>query len=333
MRALVFGGGGQVGRAVAAEFVRGGWQVDAVVRGGRPLSADLAALDVQRLDPGASRAALMRKGYDAVCDTLAYTAADAADLLSAKGSCGHLTVISTASVYADAAGRGLESADGFPDYPAKISEEQSRVAPGAGYSASKVAMELALEAGMQAAILRPGAIHGIGARHPREWWFVKRALDGRRVVPVLDAGASVFHTSSTQGIASLAVHCATNDLGGAFNAADPDAPSVAQIAAAIGAHLGQPFELVAAAKGDATGHTPWSAPRPLRLSMARARATGWDGGPRYAASLPDYLDWLLDQREDWQQAFPAFAVYGNDPFDYAAEDATLARLARAVQTA
>jgi hypothetical protein len=51
----------------------------------------------------------MARGYDAVIDTLAFTAADAADLLAEPAA--HLTVISTASVYADAQGRGLETPD------------------------------------------------------------------------------------------------------------------------------------------------------------------------------------------------------------------------------
>ena len=50
-------------------------------------------------------------------------------------------------------------------------------------------------------ILRRGAIHGIGARHPREWYFVKRGLDGRRHLPLEYGGGSVFATSSTTGIA------------------------------------------------------------------------------------------------------------------------------------
>ena len=37
------------------------------------------------------------------------------------------------------------------------------------------------------------------ATHPREWWFIKRALDGREAIPVAYAGKSVFHTSSARG--------------------------------------------------------------------------------------------------------------------------------------
>ena len=312
MRALIFGGGGQIGRAVAQDLVQAGWQVDAVTR-----SPDLVVPSVTALPPAPNRATHVARGYDAVIDTLAFTAADAADLLAEPA--GHFTVISTASVYADDQGRGFELRDnGFPQYPDPIDEGQALVPPGPGYSAGKVAMEAALAD--RAAILRPGAIHGIGARHPREWWFLKRALDGRRVVPLAMGGQSVFHTSSTLGIASLTRHLAERRITGPFNVADPVAPSVAQIAAAVGMVMGHRFDLT----DHPIGQTPFAVEHPVRLSMARARATGWDGGPDYAACLPDYIAWLITQRDDWQTAFPVFQHYGHDPFDYVAEDAALA---------
>ena len=315
MRALIWGGGGQVGRALALDLARAGWQVDAVTRSA--LALEVLALGVTALPPPPSRAAAVARGYDAVIDTLAYTAADAADLLAEPA--GHYTVISTASVYTDAQGRGFELRDnGFPQYPDPIDEMQATVPPGPGYSAGKVAMEAALHG--RAAILRPGAIHGIGARHPREWWFVKRALDGRHVVPVAMGGRSVFHTSSTIGIASLTRHLAENHITGPFNVADPVALSVAQIAAAIGDAMGHCFDLI----DHAIGHTPFSVDHPVRLSTARASATGWDGGPDYAACLPDYIHWLTRHRDNWQTDFPVFQTYGHNPFDYAAEDAALA---------
>ncbi|MEO8243973.1 MAG: sugar nucleotide-binding protein [bacterium] len=316
MRALVFGGSGQIGRAVAMELAEAGWQVEAVVRGGRSLAPEVLALGVTPLAALASRAALISRGYDAVVDTLAFTAADAADLLAEPA--GHYTVISTGSVYADDQGRGFElRANGFPDYPDPIPETQTLVPAGEGYSAGKVAMELAL--GDRAAILRPAAIHGIGARHPREWWFVKRALDGRHRLPLVDAGRSVFHTSSTRGIASLTRHLAEQRTTGAFNVADPVALSVAEIAGAIGQQMGHAFEIV----DHEVGHTPLSVPHPVRLSLAKARATGWDGGPSYQACLPDYVRWMILHASDWQTAFPVFQNYDHDLFDYAAEDAAL----------
>ena len=87
--------------------------------------------------------------------------------------------------------------------------------------------------------------------------------------------------------------------------------------------MGHSFDLV----DHEIGQTPWSADHPMRLSTAKARATGWDGGPDYTASLPDYIAWMVSRRDTWQQDFPVFQHYGHDPFDYAAEDAALAGLA------
>ena len=87
-------------------------------------------------------------------------------------------------------------------------------------------------------------VHGIGARHPRQWWFVKRALDRRAVVPLVAAGATVCHTSSTIGMASLACHCLARRLAGTFNAGDPIARSVGKIAGLVAAYMNRPFTLV-----------------------------------------------------------------------------------------
>lgn len=315
MKALIFGGTGQIGRALALELARGGWQVDAVVRT-RPLDPTVLAQGVRPVQAGPNRAALVARGYDAVIDTLAFTARDAMDLMAEPA--GHVTVISTASVYSDALGRGLETPDlGFPSYPDPITEDQPLVPPGDGYSASKVAMEQALSG--RAAVLRPGAIHGIGARHPREWWFVKRALDGRVRVPVYDAGRSVFHTSSTLGIGTFARHVMERKITGFFNVVDPVAPSVVEIAEAVGHIMGHRFDLV----DHEIGQTPWSEENPVRVSTAKARATGWDGGPDYATCLPEYVAWMVGHAVTWRDAFAVFQTYRHDPFDYAAEDAAL----------
>ena len=102
---------------------------------------------------------------------------------------GTLIVISSASVYRDAEGRSLDEAasGGFPDLPVPIGEDQPTVSPGPQtYSTRKAALEQALleNSRRPVTILRPCAIHGEGSRHPREWWFVKRILDGRREVPL-----------------------------------------------------------------------------------------------------------------------------------------------------
>lgn len=328
-KALVFGASGQMARALVPMLAAQGWHVDAVTRGGRDLPPALADL-ARHLPHAESRAATIRAegGYDAVFDPMALTAADAADLLTARADVGQYCVISTASIYADGQGRSLESAGdtGFPEFPREITENQPTVAAGDGYSSGKVAMEKAF-CQAPATILRPGAIYGIGARHPREWWFVKRALDGRKRVPLVDAGQNIFHTSSAIGIASLASFCLNNQNYGVFNAADPQALTVTQIAQSIARAMGHRFTLIPVDDlPEAFAHvgfTPWSVEHPMRLSTAKARALGWDGGPGYDAGLPEYCAWLAQHATTWQDDFPAFQAYGHDVFDYAAEDRVL----------
>ncbi len=321
-RALVFGGSGQVGRSIAAALLRSGWQVDATSAAARlpPVIAN-----ARRVPHLASRAATIRAGrYDAVVDTMAFGAEDAADLLTARAEFDQLLVISTAPVYADASGRGFESGDGFPDFPDPIPEDQPTVPPGPGYSAGKVAMERALT-GSAAVILRPGAIHGIGARHPREWWVLKRLLDGRARIPVAHGGTSRFHTTSANGMGGFAALCLDRQITGTFNIADPDAPTLYEIVQSVAHAAGRVPEVVPLPEGDfgTVGRSPWSVPRPLHLSIAKAIAADWDGGLGHAVSMPALCAWMATHRDDWQTAFPAFASYDQDPFDYAVEDAVL----------
>lgn len=328
-KALVLGASGQMARALVPMLAAQGWRVDAVTRAGRDLPAELTPF--ARHKPSAdSRAQIIRdgKGYDAVFDPMVFDANCAADLLAARDDVGQYCVISTASVYADAHGRSLETAGntGFPEFPREITETQATVLPGAGYSAGKVALELAL-GDAPVTILRPCAIHGIGARHPREWWFVKRALDKRARVPLVDAGQNIFHTSSATGIASLAAFCLQHGHQGIFNVADPQALTVTQIAKAVGLAMGHKFTLIPIDDLPASlahiGYTPWSVDKPMRLSTARARALGWDGSPSFDAQLPDYCSWMVRHAASWQADFPAFAAYGHDVFDYAGEDRVL----------
>lgn len=333
-KALIFGASGQMARALVPLLAGQGWQVDAVTRAGRPIPPEVEPF-ARHIPHGKSRAATIRAGggYDAVFDPMALDGRDAADLLAAQDDVGQFCVISTASVYADAEGRSLEScgATGFPRFPRMIVEAQATVAAGEGYSAGKVAMEQAFAAA-NATVLRPGAIHGIGARHPREWWLVKRLLDGRREIPLIDAGGNIFQTSSANGIASLAAHCLQHGHSGIYNAADPQALTVAQIATAVARVMDRDVTLIAV--DDLPDHlshvgfSPWSCDYPLRLSTAKARALGWDGGPAYESQLPTYIAWLCQHAATWQADFPAFAAYGHDPFDYIAEDLALRQAAR-----
>jgi len=98
------------------------------------------------------------------------------------------------------------SENGFPGLPDPIIEEQMTVRPPPTYCTHKLRMGRAATEryGRRATILRPCVVYGPVSRHPREWWFVKRIKDGRRVIPTAFEGKSTFHTIPARSIGSLA---------------------------------------------------------------------------------------------------------------------------------
>lgn len=266
---------------------------------------------------------------DCVIDTIAFDEGDVSGYNPDR--VGRLIAISSASVYCDGDGRTLDEAAtcGFPQFDGPITEGQPTVAPGPDiYSTRKIRMETAARAqfGERATILRPCAIYGLWSRHPREYWFVKRLLDGRKRIPVMHPEVSRFQTTNARDIAELALGMASAEIGGTFNIADENGPSVADIARDICKFTGRHAELVEvpADKDSTIGRTPWSVPRPFLMDGSKARAACGRAGSTYWPDARDAVEWLVENNPDnWRSIFPQLASYPWDQFDYAAEDAFL----------
>jgi nucleoside-diphosphate-sugar epimerase len=328
--ALILGGTGQIGRAIAHNLLAHGWRVRLAQRSAGALPATLIgrvdALALDRDTPGALAAAVAG-GADAVIDTIAFDAAHARQWLALEADVGAFVVISSASVYRDDAGRTLDEAatTGFPQFPLPIDEDQPTVAAGPEtYSTRKVALEQTLlqPARRPVTVLRPAAIHGEGTRHPREWWFVKRILDGRRRIPLAYDGESRFHTSATANIAELCRTALETPGTRVLNAGDPAALTVAQIGQAIAASYGVNLDLIRlpGPPRRGVGANPWSIPAPIVLGMARAEALGYRPATRYEDAVGE----ACRSAQDQAAAGVAFPAYIDALFDYAAEDAALA---------
>lgn len=333
---LIFGGSGQIGAATAQHLAEKGWKVTATTRNGRELSGPLIELGVSHINAtGLTRtqvASATAGTFDAVIDTTAFNEEDARDLVSLQDQTGAIVTISSSSVYRDGQGRSLDEAfqTGFPELPVGIAESTPTVSPGsATYSTRKVAMEQALqEAKVPTIILRPCAIYGRHARALREAWLLKRIADKRPHIPIAYNAESHFHTSSTAGIASL-IRCALENPRShvLLNVADPVAPSIREIAAALTNAIGHDIP-VAPFQGDPVGpvgRSPWSVPRPYVLDTSQALALGWDGGQSYAEAVTDVCKWASDiaAGTSWEDAFPLSEIYGANVFNYEAEDAFL----------
>ncbi|MEV0095446.1 NAD-dependent epimerase/dehydratase family protein [Streptomyces sp. NPDC050738] len=334
--AFVVGATGMLGRATVPALVADGWEVRAASRRGTRMenwSGDVRTVAVDRDEEGALAAAV-GEGCDVLVDMVAYGKQHAQQLAGLADRVGSAVVISTVMVYEDSEGRSFATQgrpDGAPRYPVPMAETQSTLS---AEDSGKVALEQGLLASaLPTTLLRAGAIHGPGCKAPRELFFVKRALDGRPVRVLAYDGLSRFQTVHSSNVAELVRLAAAKPGARVLNAADPQAPTVAEISAAVDEAVGVRSELVTfeGASPDGTvGATPWSGEHPIVLDMAAAeRELGYRAVTSYAGSLPVTVALLAERLRgrDWREAFPDMArTYDPhlDLFDYAAEDAWLA---------
>ncbi|GAB3615723.1 NAD(P)H-binding protein [Okibacterium endophyticum] len=340
-RALIIGGTGQVGSATARALSHRGYTVAVAHRGH-------AELDPQLVRDGVREVVLDRddtaelvhhaRGCDLVVDAVAYTPAHADQLALLAGSVGSLVVISTASVYLGSNGAYLDTSTGphdFPDLPVPVTEDQQTIeSDDHTYSAQKAAMERRLleTDDLPVSILRPGAIHGRASEAPREWYFIRRALDGRTRVALAYNGESIFSTTGTQNLAHLISLCGATPGRRVLNAVDTENHPVVEIGRRIFTALGREYEPVGfdGAPVDGIGATPWSVPRPFALSMRRAHdELGYTQAVSYSDAVADDIRWVLEavgtaeeNGGTWRDAFPVLRErYGADGwFDYESED-------------
>jgi nucleoside-diphosphate-sugar epimerase len=337
--ALIVGGTGCIGRAVARRLLSAGWQVSVTGRDPFRLPADLAAAGVQlvladRNDP-AGLAAAVGAGRDLIVDCACYTAAQARLLLPVIRDVSCTVMISSKAVYVDGDGNHVNSASP-PRFAGAVTERQPTMKPGDmpynsphGYGPNKVAAEqVLLDSGLPVTVLRPSKVHGEGAAPPREWYFLKRALDRRPVLLLAGRGTGADHPSAAANIAALVEVVARQPGRRILNAADPDAPDALAISRVIAAVTGRTWREVLL-DDDAPpllGRHPWHRVPPIVLDTSAALALGYRPVGDYAATVAEELDWMVGQ----VARDPTWTPPGIGPettqtwFDYPAEDGSLA---------
>ena len=337
----MLGGNGQVGAAAALRLAADGWEVTASGRSADRFPQELGEAGIRfarsdRYAPEDLRE-LLHRGADAVIDCVGYTAAHARMLLPFRQGIGSLVFISSKAVYVDGQGRHTNS-DEPPDFGGPVTEEQPTMAPSdidynsrEGYGANKVAAEnVLLDSGMAVSVLRPSRVHGAGASRPREWAFVRRALDGRRHLLLARGGRGANHPTAAVNLAALAAFCAARPGVRILNSADPDAPDGLAISKIIAAHLAHAWTeilLDESAPGDLGDH-PWNTLPPFTLDTSAARRLGFVPVGSYAETVKAEVDWLVRAARSGDPAGtlpspddPYFLAF----FDYAREDAWLAQ--------
>jgi len=325
--AVILGGTGQIGTAISNRLISLGWSVTVTSRN-KPSGKQSAQHDIVDASSLDSLAKAFTKPVDLLVSCVAYDSDDALRLLSVADNVGRIVAISSASVYRDSKGRTLDESreSGFPVFDGPMDENTITVAPGPQtYSTRKMAMEASLveQEVVPVNILRPCAVHGPFSCHAREWWFVKRILDGRTKIPLAYGGKNQFHTSSVEAIADSVVLSADGELPTIANVCDADSPSVVDIGQTIMRAMNAEVEFIGLDNEDyppVAGATPWSLPKQFTLTSAAPSKL------RYADTAHTTVEWLAREVNDrnWKQMLPHLAHYPYDHFDYSVDDAAVA---------
>jgi nucleoside-diphosphate-sugar epimerase len=325
-RAFLLGGSGQTGRALIPRLHQRGWEIVVASRGEREVPAGAEHVTVDRGVEGALEDAV-GDGADVLVDFAAFEPEHAKQLLALRDRIGSLVVLSSAAVYFP------EDEADFARLPVPIAERTETVAPGpGGYATKKRAIELALleQDALPATLIRAGAIHGPWSTWAREWYFVKRVLDGRRAIVLAYRGASRFHPISVHNLAELIWLAAERPGRRVLNAGDPEPPTVVEIARAVAANLEHDWaEVLIDEPVGNVGETVWSTPHPVVLDMTDAEfELGYRPVTTYEQALPETLAWLVEatRGRDWREVLPTTAKIMASSFDYAAEDELIRRL-------
>lgn len=345
--AVLLAGTGAIGWATTRRLVSRGW--DVVVTGRDPARSPTGLQKIgarfvraDRNDP-AALAALLGQGADLVVDGACYTAAHATDLLPFLANVSSAVMISSKAVYVDELGRHSNSHDP-PEFGAPITEDQPTLRPNGaaydsreGYGPNKVAAEETLLAsGHPVTVLRPSKIHGAWSRQPREWYFVKRVLDQRPVVPLARRGKGADHPSSALNIAALIETVANEPGARVLNVADPDCPDGRAIASVIAAHLGHSWQpvLLDDDAPEELGRHPWDRIPPVRLDTTAARRLGYTPVGDYAGTVSDEVDWLVEaaSSDDPRLRSVVDGLPTPEASEYASEDEYLLRSGQAGST-
>lgn len=325
--AIILGGTGAVGHAASQYLRANGWDVTLTSRTPPSWNAEhLITITANRHDPYQLRRVLSG-GADLLIDCLCYQAADGAMLLPYLSHITKPIMISSKAVYVDRYGRHSNS-DEPPDFAGPIDETCATLRPNdldpntrEGYGANKVAAEeTLLNSGASVAILRPSKIHGAHARRPREWVFVRRAIERRLTLFYDPSRAGIDHPSAASNIAALIAALAHLPGNQIVNIADPDAPSGIEIARIVGGLLGVTFDEQPVS---APGHRlhPRDTNYPIVLNTKRAHELDYQPIGDYASTIKAEIDWLMTNANP-QTRLP----FDDDPFfaPFFAEQAAVA---------
>jgi nucleoside-diphosphate-sugar epimerase len=329
MNVLVIGGTRFFGRAIVGELLRRGHAVTIHHRGQHEVefSRPVTHLHGDRRDYPRFQADLARLSPEAVVDVIPMNADDTRALVEAlRGRIRWSVHISSGDVYAPA-----QLVPVSEDAPVGSAEAVELPLYGTVVPYSKVAVEAAIReaqeaGGFPATILRLPAVYGPADPLAREWFFVKRALDGRSHIALPDGGLGLFHRGYVDDVARAVVLALESPeaVGQTYNVGHERVLTVRGIAELVAQVMDHEWEIVSVPADRLAPTNPYAAPYHLVYDLSRIRV---ELGYRESVSLEEAMRrtvaWLVANPptlETWGLA----RYLSEDAFDYDAEDAAIA---------
>ncbi len=329
MKALVIGGAGPSGPFVVNGLVTRGFETT-ILHSGRheppELPPEIEHIHTDAYDPAKVEAALAGRSFDVAIVTYGRLRRNAEIL---AGRVGQFISVGGFPGY-----RGYMNAPLFepPGFPVPTREDGPKVFdPSEDEKGFRIRAteERVFDVQPDATHFRYPWVYGPRQPAPREWSIVRRILDRRAVLILADGGLSLSHFGYVENVAHallLAVDQPKVAAGQIYNCGDQEVLSLAQVAQTIAKSMNHEWELVSmpweiAWPARPLVAQPWTTHRIVSLAKLESELGYRDVVPPREA-LARTARWLSENRP-----LPGGIeeVILQDPFDYAAEDALVAR--------
>lgn len=297
--ALILGGSGFLGSAIARELLRAGWKVAALGRGRTPnRNEGTETLVADRKKAGALAEAIKGRRFDLVVDCVAFIQSDAVDAVKTfAGLIGHCIVISTDYVYAPRPDMRFpirEDAPTWKDIPYV----------GGKVDCEEVFIQSWKEKQFPVTILRPPHLIGpgraLGCNSPQvgDPKLLDYIRSGKGLVLVHD-GQHLIQPVAVREVGACIAHFAGNakSFGQIMNCPGPDCVTTLGYYHTIADCLGVPLKYTTMTIEEFQARVPSSAPflrHRIYDSSRLKEITGYVPRIPFRDAVREALDWLRD---------------------------------------
>jgi nucleoside-diphosphate-sugar epimerase len=333
MNTLVIGGTRFIGQAIVEELLRRGHTVTVYHRGRHEVefSEPVAHVHGDRRDYPRFRANLAHLSPETVVDVVPMNADDTQALVKAlRGRITHSVHLSSGDVYAPGQPIPIpEDAPTAPIEPAELRLDDQTV-PYSKVAVEAVIREAQATGDFPATILRLPAVYGPGDPLAREWFFVKRVLDGRHCVALPDGGLGPFHRGYVNDVARAVVLALESPLatGRTYNVGHKRVLTVRGITEMVARVMGHQWQIVSVPAKGLPPTNPYAPPYPIVYDLSRIRAElGYQESVSLEEGMQRTVAWLVDHPPT-PETWGLTRYLSHDAFDYAAEDTAMAAVER-----